>query len=146
MTIQLCSTLDENNVINKTIDTIENVNATIKDDSSIINPTIILTYKSTMASINYVYIPDWKRYYFVRDIRVLTGGRYEIDLYIDVLQSFKTEILACGCILSDTEQTGIDNYLPSDGIVPNCKSKTDIINFSNGLLDNGEYILITAGG
>lgn len=146
MTIQLCNTADENNVINKTIATIDTVTATIKGDSSIINPTLILEYKTPLIGVNYVFIPDWNRYYFVKDMRVVTGGRYEIDLYVDVLQSFKEQILKCGVILSDTEQTGLNNYLPSDSFVVNCKHKTDIINFSNGLLDNGEYILITAGG
>ena len=146
MTIQLCNTADENNVINKTIATIDTVNATIKGDSSIINPTLILEYKTPLIGVNYVFIPDWNRYYFVRDMKVTTGGRYEIDLSVDVLQSFKEQILKCGVILSDTEQTGLNNYLPSESFVVNCKHKTDIVNFSNGLLDNGEYILITAGG
>ena len=146
MTIQLCNTADENNVINKTIATIDTVTATIKGDSSIINPTLILKYKTPLLGVNYVFIPNWNRYYFVKDMRVITGGRYEIDLSVDVLQSFKEQILKCGVILSDTEQTGLNNYLPSDSFVVNCKSKTDIVNFSNGLLDNGEYILITAGG
>ena len=146
MTIQLCNTADENNVINKTIATIDTVTATIKGDSSIINPTLILEYKTPLIGVNYVFIPDWNRYYFVKDMRVVTGGRYEIDLSVDVLQSFKEQILKCGVILSDTEQTGLNKYLPSESFVVNCKHKTDIVNFSNGLLDNGEYILITAGG
>ena len=146
MTIQLCNTADENNVINKSIATIDTVSATIKGESSIINPTLILEYKTPLIGVNYVFIPDWNRYYFVRDMRVSTGGRYEIDLSVDVLQSFKEQILKCGVILSDTEQTGLNNYLPSESFVVNCKHKTDIVNFSNGLLDNGEYILITAGG
>lgn len=146
MTIQLCDTADKNNVINKTIATIDTVAATIKGESSIINPTLILEYKNPLIGVNYVFIPDWNRYYFVRDIKVATGGRYEIDLSVDVLQSFKEQILKCGVILSDTEQTGVNKYLPSDSFVVNCKSKTDIVNFSGGLLDNGEYILITAGG
>lgn len=146
MTIQLCNTTDENNVINKTIATVDTVTATIKSNSSIINPTLILEYKVPLIGVNYVFIPDWNRYYFVKDMIVTTGGRYEIDLSVDVLQSFKDKILKCGVILSDTEQTGLNNYLPSESFVVNCKHKTDVVNFSNGLLDNGEYILITAGG
>ena len=122
------------------------MNATIKGESSIINPTLILEYKVPLIGVNYVFIPDWNRYYFLNDMRVATGGRCEIDLSVDVLQSFKEQILKCGVILSDTEMTGVNNYLPSESFVVNCKHKTDIVNFSNGLLDNGEYILITAGG
>ena len=91
-------------------------------------------------------MPAWSRYYFIDDMRVLTGGRVEISLSVDVLESFKDSILELNVILSDTEQTGVNNYLPSESFVVTCKHKADIVNFSNGLLDNGEYILITAGG
>ena len=44
------------------------------------------------------------------------------------------------------EQVEADNYLVSESWVSKVKTKTDILQFSNGLLDSGEYILITAGG
>ena len=146
MNVEIYKNLSENSVIGKTKTLVYQTPCEIKGESSIINPVLILQYNEQLFSSNYVYIPSWSRYYFIDDVRVLTGGRVEISLSVDVLESFKDAILELNVILSDTEQTGLNRYLPSESFVVNCKHKTDIVNFSNGLLDNGEYILITAGG
>lgn len=146
MTVEIYKNLSENSVIGKTKTLVYQAPCEIKGESSIINPVLILQYNEQLFASNYVYIPAWSRYYFIDDVRVLTGGRVEVSLSVDVLESFKDAILELDVILSDTEQTGLNNYLPSESFVVNCKHKTDIVNFSNGLLDNGEYILITAGG
>ena len=146
MNVEIYKNLSENSVIGKNKTLVYQTPCEIKGESSIINPVLILQYNEQLFSSNYVYIPAWSRYYFIDDVRVLTGGRVEASLSVDVLESFKDAILELDVILSDTEQTGLNNYLPSESFVVNCKHKTDIVNFSNGLLDNGEYILITAGG
>lgn len=146
MKVEIYKNLSENSVIGKNKTLVYETECEIKGESSIINPVLILQYNEQLFASNYVYIPAWGRYYFIDDVRVMTGGRVEVSLSVDVLESFKAPILELNVILSDTEQTGINNYLPSESFVVNCKHKTDIVNFSNGLLDNGEYILITAGG
>lgn len=146
MKVSIYKNLSENSVIGKNKTLVYETECEIKGESSIINPVLILKYNEQLFASNYVCIPSWSRYYFIDDVRVLTGGRVEVSLSVDVLESFKDAILELNVILSDTEQTGVNNYLPSESFVVNCKHKTDIVNFSNGLLDNGEYILITAGG
>lgn len=146
MNVEIYKNLSENSVIGKIKTLVYSTECDIKGESSIINPVLILKYNEKIFESNYIYIPAWSRYYFIDDVRVLTGGRVEVSLSVDVLESFKDSILELNVILSDTEQTGLNNYLPSESFVVNCKHKTDIVNFSNGLLDNGEYILITAGG
>lgn len=146
MNVSIYKNLSDNSVIGKNKTLVYETECEIKGESSIINPVLILQYNEQLFASNYVYIPSWSRYYFIDDMRVLTGGRVEVSLSVDVLESFKDAILELDVILSDTEKTGLNNYLPSESFVVNCKHKTDIVNFSNGLLDNGEYILITAGG
>ena len=65
---------------------------------------------------------------------------------VDVLESFKTDIKNLSVILLNTQNVGVNNYLPSPVFRNNVKAKTDIINFPSGLNDTGEFILITAGG
>ena len=51
------------------------------------------------------------------------------------------------CIIEATEEYKGSNYLSeSDSWVTSVKAKTDILTYSSGLLNSGEYILITAGG
>ena len=146
MTVEIYKNLSENSVIGKTKTLVYSTECDIKGESSIINSVLILKYNEKIFESNYVYIPTWKRYYFIDDVRVMTGGRVEVSLSVDVLESFKDSILELNVILGDTETTGVNKYLNSESFVTNCKTKTDIINFPRGLSDNGTYILITSGG
>lgn len=148
MNIKLCSSTSEIVAINKDISIIDDVSATIKGALSVENPVLILQYKSDIQSnVNYVYIPEYNRYYFVTDIINLTGGRYEIHCKVDVLMSFKDYILNLSCIVD--KQSSKDNanmYLDDGSFVVQSKEFVDTINFPRGFNDNGEFILITAGG
>ena len=148
MNIKLCSSASEIVAINKDISIIDDVSATIKGALSVENPVLILQYKSDIQpNVNYVYIPEYNRYYFVTDIINLTGGRYEIHCKVDVLMSFKDYILNLSCIVD--KQSSKDNanmYLDDGSFVVQSKEFVDTIDFPRGFNDNGEFILITAGG
>lgn len=148
MNIKLCSSTSEIVAINKDITIIDDVSATIKGALSVENPVLILQYKSNIQpNVNYVYIQEYNRYYFVTDIINLTGGRYEIHCKVDVLMSFKDDILNLSCIVD--KQSSKDNanmYLDDGSFVVQSKEFVNTINFPRGFNDNGEFILITAGG
>lgn len=146
MEVQLLSTTSENNTIGKKYSSVATISATLKDNSSIIHPVLIFNFSGDIYDMNYMYIPEWKRYYYIRDIVLLTGGRYQIAADCDVLESFKADILKMSVVLDGTESTGSNKYLPSPVFIPNIKNSTDIIEFPSGLLETGEFILITAGG
>lgn len=145
MTVYLCEMLSENNQIGKSITVIDTVQAVAKKDCSIDKPILELVYNSAMDVINYFYIPEWQRYYYKTGIVVMTGSRYQISGRTDVLESFKTDILSLKVVL-DAVESGYNRYINGSEWVRNVKDKTDILSFPSGLLDNGEYILITAGG
>ena len=60
--------------------------------------------------------------------------------------SYKDEIKELNAILNDTQDTGLSNYVVSPNGVKLVKTKTDIMVFPHGLSEQGEFILITAGG
>ena len=62
-----------------------------KENTSVENPSILLT-RQVNANYTYFYSVDWKMYYFVTDIVQVTYATYQIDLKLDVLASFKTNI------------------------------------------------------
>lgn len=147
MKIQLCLNTSENNTVGKVYTTLATVDCVVKNDCSMSNPTFILQYDgSNLTKVNYIYVADWGRYYYTREREILTGSRYELDGVIDPLESFKTDIKRLNVILDHTQATGKNNYLPSNVWVRNIKNKTNVLTFPSGLLENGEFILITAGG
>lgn len=120
----------------------------LKDSTSILAPVLLLSTSDTdITSCNYMYIPAFNRYYFIDDIVSVHNNRWEISAHVDVLETYKNDILGNSAILENTEVNGKNMYLYDDDVFKvNCKHKTDIINFPSGLLDTGEFILITAGG
>lgn len=96
------------NKVDKTpfLQLVEALEGTLREDVSIITPTITYEYNS-FITFNYVYIPEFKRYYFVDDIRVLSNKIYEVDLTVDVLTTYK------------------DNILELEGFVDRCSSATN---------------------
>ena len=97
MKIILYKSIADNRLLDKSskitvIDTIGT--AHIKNDTSIISPSIILSYKkiSTLRKCNYLYIPSMGRYYYVNDIVLKQGGMFELKCHVDVLMTYKGDI------------------------------------------------------
>lgn len=145
MNIILYVNNSEKNKIGKTLTNDFSLSGTLRDATNIINPVILIEI-SEIGNYNYCYINNFNRYYFITDITVIRTGLFAISLMVDVLESFKSDIKNLSVILLNTQNAGSSNYLPSPVFRNNVKSKTDILNFPNGLNDSGEFILITAGG
>ena len=145
MNIQLCSNTSEKNKLNKTITTGITLSGSLRNESNVVNPSIIINIDNPTI-YNYAYIPEFNRYYFITNYISLRTGMWQINLKSDVLMSFKDSILSSEVLINKTEITGKNNYLSGSNWVNNCKTKTDILTFPHGLLDDGKYILITAGG
>ena len=147
MEIKLYKNLSENNVIGKTITQIKSVEAQLKNDVSVINPTFILYYTDNILQSNYCFIPKFNRYYFIDEIVPITGDRCIVKCRVDVLESFKEDIKSLTVILDKTQSIYKSNkYLDDGSFVVENKDFNTIYNFSNGFNDEGTFILICAGG
>lgn len=90
MKLEIYNNNSNNNVINKNITLVNEIYFNFKSDNSILQPILIL---KNYTGGNYCYIDDLKRYYFINDVRLLNGGLYELHLNIDVLMTYKNEIM-----------------------------------------------------
>lgn len=145
MNLKLYINISEKNCIGKKLINETDFQGVLREQSSIINP-VIKVQSTKLPNFNYAYIPDFSRYYFIVGIRNISTNIWEISLGVDVLESFKSSLANQLVILSDTQITGATNYISGDQWVTNVKTNTEIIPFPAGLLEGGEYILITAGG
>ena len=69
MTISLGKTPDDPRVIRKTFNTVASFSGSLKNDSSIIYPTVrIAGNVGSVAGCNYMHIPEFGRYYFITNI------------------------------------------------------------------------------
>ena len=56
-----------------------------------------------VLSANYVYIPDFNRYYFINDITSVRQNLWRLSLHVDVLMSYKKEIKNTKAFISRNE-------------------------------------------
>ena len=98
MNITLYKTKSANNVISKKLVSEKNLgnNCIMADNTSVTSPTIIIggiSSLDTISDYNYAYIAQCHRYYYINDIIALSGGRVKLILTVDVLMTYKADIL-----------------------------------------------------
>ena len=145
MNIKLYVNSSEKNKIGKTLTDEMVLSGNLKDATDLIKPSVMIE-GSDFSGYNYAKIPAFNRAYFIESMEVIRTGLWRLNLTVDVLESFKSEIKTQKVIISDSEENGANNYLSGEQWKTKVKSLTDIINFSSGLNSSGEYILITVGG
>ena len=92
-TMNLYRNSAENIRVDKTswISLVTTLTGTLRSSCTVVNPVIRIEY-STMIDFNYVFIPQFKRYYFVTEINSVSKNVWDIALSVDVLMSFKEQI------------------------------------------------------
>ena len=135
----------EDNRLIKTITQISTGTGTLRESCSMIDPSV-LTAIADVSNINYAYIADFGRYYFIRKITVDRANLYRLDMHVDVLMSYKTALLDCKGVINSSTKINANSYLNSDTWVRTEKDTTTIMRFPSGLSTDGNFILITAGG
>lgn len=134
----------EKNAFNKEKTLIATVTGSLKNESSIIDPVILLD--STMEVIrhcNYIEIPDFARSYFVTGIKSVRTGLVEVSLHCDVLESFREQILANTAIIKKQE-SDYNLYIDDNSFKVYSDSKFKIKKFGGGF-DGLHYVLMVAG-
>lgn len=90
--------------LTKSLVNVETVQGTLKEESSIITPTIVVEYPVTsLAVCNYATIEAFNRSYFITDVRSIRATLTEVSLRVDVLGTYASQIRACTGIVSRQE-------------------------------------------
>ena len=93
MRIKLYKVYDEENKLNKTLNSELVLPGSLKTKVSVFNPIIMLkSVNFNFLEYNYCFIEDFNRYYFIEDIEINALTLFEIKLREDVLMSFNSDI------------------------------------------------------
>ena len=63
----------------------------LKDDCGIIRPVLLVYGIANPSGLNYAYISDFSRYYYISEWTWKLGN-WECQLYVDVLATYKDQI------------------------------------------------------
>lgn len=154
MVAKIFKTNSAPNVVNKVLTEVVAFDEVIfKEETSLLNPTIIINGVSNSSSYNiedigtsnYFSIPKVNRYYFITDITMMSGGRVAITGKVDVLMSYKTDIIGSTQLIVRQEKK-TNNFLIDTDIPLSSKKQVIEHEFGESIVDSGYYILAVNGG
>lgn len=96
MKLVLFNNQSDARVVDKRILTRLTIKGTLKKATSITDPVIQISNINDMDAVrgtNYMYIEEFNRYYYITSIVSVANNLWEIAGHVDVLMSFKDEIL-----------------------------------------------------
>lgn len=134
----------DKNQFDKDISNILSVSGTLKQETSIIDPVIIIECNLTVVrSCNYLTISEFGRSYFVKNIRSIKNGLVEFTCHVDVLSSFKSAIRDNTAIIK-RQQNAWNLYL-NDGVLRVYQNGTVITKAFPAGFTTMEFVLAVAG-
>lgn len=133
------------NKISRALGSPLSISGYLREPCDVLNPQIEVEYNASLLTYNFVYIPDFGRYYFINDSSI-DGKKLVLSMHVDVLYTYKNFIENSQCIANRssshfnpdvhddlcTYENGWDYY---SGVLP--------YEFN---ARNGNYILSVAGG
>ena len=145
MEVQFFYNVSDPRCINKSLIEGETFEGQMRDQVNIMNPVVMFD-SDEILKYNYAYIPEFQRYYSVDTINVYRTKLYEVSLTVDVLMSFRRDILDCVAVVDKQSmpENG-DEYIDDGSLVTDNIMFTEVLEFDEGFNDNVEYILIVAG-
>lgn len=110
-TVKLCHNNSPVEKIGKSIDSgLDITGCVLKDQTSILKPTIRILTNSNIHTYNYMYIPEFERYYFIDDIVSVNNNKWEVSGHVDVLETYKNSILSQSAVIK-RQQNKFNLYL-----------------------------------
>lgn len=95
---------------------------TLRDSCDVSNPSVDLRIGDsvsikipTLTKCNYMYIPNFNRYYYITNIRIVRNTIATVSGHVDVLKSFQSEILDNSVLVKRSAQKGTYTKMLDDG-------------------------------
>ena len=101
--IQLMNNTDELNKITKHPSSVLTLEGTLRDEASIVDPVILVEYDGALTGVNYMYISQFHRYYFINDIVSVRNKLWRIHAHCDVLKTYSEGILGTPAVVARNE-------------------------------------------
>lgn len=91
-TIKLQYNASEQNKLNKSISDVITMSGTLKEQTSVTDPSILVEYDGALPQVNYMTIDAFNRKYFITGIESVRTGLWRINAHVDVLTTYAAGI------------------------------------------------------
>lgn len=110
----------------------------------VLNPIIKMSYNAYQVNINYAYIPDFGRYYFITDYKI-EGDVIYIYMHVDVIYTYRDIIMRSQAIAIRSSSHG-NLYLHDDFIQAEQGYRYNISRLNYNFASvGGTYLLFISG-
>lgn len=135
----------EKNRLNKSITDIVTLTGTLRAETSIIDPVIVVEGDlSSFVNCNYMTITSFNRKYFVNNIRSIRNDLFEITAHVDVLTTYAPHIRENSAIIARQEKKW--NLYLNDGVFKTYQNPFIVTKaFPSGFTEQ-HFIFSVAGG
>lgn len=141
MIVNFYNNLSNDNVINKDIKLITSKNIVLRSAINEKSPMLLL-HTQLLDGVNYVEIPNFKRYYFIEHTEAYNNQLSRVYLTTDLLMTYQNEILNNEVLITATEQPSYaSNQLPTTQQLISDKYVSDVT-----LPTGTTKVLTTIGG
>ena len=139
MTITLYKNSRESNYVNKNkyLQIIDTLNGTLRENVSILNPSITIEYTADMLKANYAFIPTFNRYYFIVDIDIISNKLCVIHLNVDVLTTYQ-DMLNNQTAYIDRNQYSYDEKIVDSERIIQCGVDIEKVEIPNDVFNVGK--------
>ena len=132
----------DNNVVNKSIEAVVQLTGTFRNESEVVDPVILMDIDNP-NKFNYLYIPEFKRYYYVKDRVSVRNNIVEVSAHCDVLMTYKAQFLNLPAVISrNTHDYNV--YLPDDQFSAMGYERVQIRKFPNSLTADKQLVFVCA--
>lgn len=101
--IVLMNNQEELNKITKSPSTVMTLSGTMREETDIVDPEINVFYNGTLTNVNYMYIAELHRYYFITKIESIRTNVWRIYAHCDVLKTYAEGILGTEAVVARSE-------------------------------------------
>ena len=123
MNIKMYNTSSDHRCLNKYLTNEIDLSAQLTDVVDIMNPELLLDITVAKLSSNYIYIPDWDRYYFISNKNIINGNQVRISATLDPLMSFRTAILN-SLVIAERSSSSYEDYIVDPVVSDSGKIRT----------------------
>lgn len=141
--IVLMNNQQELNKITKTPTTVMTLNGTLREQTDIVDPQINVEYSGALVNVNYMYISEFNRYYFITKIESVRTGLWRIYGHCDVLKTYSEGILGTPCVVARSE-TRYNLFLNDSAFKAYSNPRLQLAKFPNKFTGES-YVLIMKG-
>lgn len=147
MTLTLYRNLSESNFVDKNLEEVTSLPGTLKESTSVIDPTFIIEGGTAVLHCNYIYADDFRRFYFVNNITSIRQNLWALSCHVDVLMTYKIQIRMQTALIARQENL-YNLYLSDDKLQVNTQRVYSVKAFPNRVIPGtaGNSFILTIAG